>query len=145
MSRCPNCGERIRYLGLCPVCPAAELDTPSEADEVVVLDGAVFVRVAGPDGSETLDRCLTVADVLALVGGTWKYAYRFIELPEAEAPCLIADLSDMIALRIEDFTGPIPESWGGERMELTEAEKAEANIWFDERRDSWMNELVGTI
>ena len=29
--------------------------------------------------------------------------------------------------------------------ELTEAEKAEANIWFDERRDSWMNELVGTI
>jgi hypothetical protein len=30
-------------------------------------------------------------------------------------------------------------------MELTEAEKAEANIWFDERRDSWMNELVGTI
>ena len=56
-----------------------------------------------------------------------------------------SNLSDMIALRIEDFTGPIPESWGGERMELTEAEKAEANIWFDERRDSWMNELVGTI
>jgi hypothetical protein len=56
-----------------------------------------------------------------------------------------SNLSDMIALRIEDFTGPIPESWGGEPMELTEAEKAEANIWFDERRDSWMMELVGTI
>lgn len=56
-----------------------------------------------------------------------------------------SNLSDMIALRIEDFTGPIPESWGGEPMELTEAEKAEANAWFDERRDSWMMELVGTI
>jgi hypothetical protein len=56
-----------------------------------------------------------------------------------------SNLSDMIALRIEDFTGPIPESWGGEPMELTEAEKAEANIWFDERRDSWMMDLVGTI
>ena len=56
-----------------------------------------------------------------------------------------SNLSDCIALRIEDFTGPIPESWGGERIELTEAEKAEANIWFDERRDSWMMDLVGTI
>ena len=56
-----------------------------------------------------------------------------------------SNLSDMIALRIEDFTGPIPESWGGEPMELTEAEKAEANAWFDERRDSWMMDLVGTI
>ena len=56
-----------------------------------------------------------------------------------------SDLRDMIALRIEDFTGPLPASWGGESMELTEAEKAEANAWFDERRDSWMQELVGTI
>jgi hypothetical protein len=30
-------------------------------------------------------------------------------------------------------------------MPLTEAEKAEANAWFDERRDSWMESLVGTI
>ena len=29
--------------------------------------------------------------------------------------------------------------------ELTEAEKAEANLWFDERRDYWMMDLVGTI
>ena len=57
-----------------------------------------------------------------------------------------SDLRDQIALRIEDFTGPIPESWGGgPHPELTEAEKAEANAWFDERRDSWMMSLVGTI
>ena len=56
-----------------------------------------------------------------------------------------SDLRDQIALRIEDFTGPLPASWGGESMELTDAEKAEANAWFDERRDSWMQELVGTI
>lgn len=57
-----------------------------------------------------------------------------------------SDLREQIALRIEDFTGPIPESWGGgPHPELTEAEKAEANAWFDERRDSWMMSLVGTI
>lgn len=56
-----------------------------------------------------------------------------------------SDLRDMIALHIEDFTGPLPASWGGDSMPLTEAEKAEANAWFDERRDSWMQELVGTI
>lgn len=56
-----------------------------------------------------------------------------------------SNLRDQIALRIEDFTGPLPASWGGTSMELTEAEKAEANAWFDERHDSWMQELVGTI
>ena len=56
-----------------------------------------------------------------------------------------SDLREQIALHIEDFTGPLPASWGGESMELTEDEKAEANAWFDERRDSWMQELVGTI
>jgi len=57
-----------------------------------------------------------------------------------------SDLREQIALRIEDFMGPIPESWGGgPHPELTEAEKAEANGWFDERRDSWMMSLVGTI
>ena len=57
-----------------------------------------------------------------------------------------SDLREQIALRIEDFMGPIPESWGGgPHPELTEAEKAEANAWFDERRDSWMMSLVGTI
>ena len=50
-----------------------------------------------------------------------------------------SNLRDCIALRIEDFTGPIPESWGGESMELTEAEKAEANAWFDKIEDSWLD------
>jgi len=56
-----------------------------------------------------------------------------------------SDLREQIALRIEDFVGPLPASWGGDSMPLTEAEQAEANAWFDERRDSWMQELVGTI
>lgn len=56
-----------------------------------------------------------------------------------------SDLRDQIALRIEDFTGPLPVSWGGTSMELTEAEKAEANARFDEQHDSWMMSLVGTI
>jgi hypothetical protein len=57
-----------------------------------------------------------------------------------------SDLREQIALRIEDFMGPIPENWGGgPHPELTETEKAEANGWFDERRDSWMMSLVGTI
>jgi len=56
-----------------------------------------------------------------------------------------SDLREQIALRIEDFVGPLPASLGGDSMPLTEAEQAEANAWFDERRDSWMQELVGTI
>jgi hypothetical protein len=50
-----------------------------------------------------------------------------------------SDLRDMIALRIEDFVGPIPESWGGE------PQHDDGPIMPEPRADSWMESLVGLI